>query len=61
LQNSTSNLFKEADMALYAGIDLHSNNSVLVVLDETDREVYRKRLPMISVRFWRPCARAEMG
>jgi len=45
LRNSTSNLFKEADMALYAGIDLHSNNSVLVVLDETDREVYRKRLP----------------
>ena len=32
-------------MALYAGIDLHSNNSVVVVLDETDRVVYRKRLP----------------
>ena len=30
-------------MALYAGIDLHSNNSVIVVLDEHDREVYRKR------------------
>jgi len=24
---------KEADMELYAGIDLHSNNNVLVVLD----------------------------
>ena len=32
-------------MELYAGIDLHSNNSMVVVLDETDRVVYRKRLP----------------
>lgn len=32
-------------MKLYAGIDLHSNNSVLCVLDEQDREVVRKRLP----------------
>lgn len=32
-------------MELYAGIDLHSNNSVLVVLDESDRVVYQKRLP----------------
>lgn len=32
-------------MELYAGIDLHSNNSVMVVLDANDREVYRKRLP----------------
>lgn len=32
-------------MELYAGIDLHSNNSVIVVLDANDREVYRKRLP----------------
>ena len=31
-------------MALYSGIDLHSNNSVLV-LDETDRMIYGKRLP----------------
>ena len=31
-------------MPLYAGIDLHSNNSVLVVLDEQDRMVYKKRL-----------------
>ena len=27
-------------MELYAGIDLHSNNSVLSVLDENDRVVY---------------------
>jgi transposase len=29
----------------YSGIDLHSNNSVVVVSDETDRVVYRRRLP----------------
>lgn len=32
-------------MSLYAAIDLHSNNNVLVVLDECDRQVYRRRLP----------------
>ena len=31
-------------MRLYAGIDLHSNNSVIVVLRDDGREVYRKRL-----------------
>ena len=29
---------------LYAGIDLHSNNNVVVVTDDEDRVVYRKRL-----------------
>jgi transposase len=32
-------------MKLYGGIDLHSNNSVVALLDEGDRVVYRKRLP----------------
>jgi transposase len=32
-------------MKLYGGIDLHSNNSVVALLDEEDRVVYRKRLP----------------
>lgn len=32
-------------MKLYAGIDLHSTNSVLVVLDELDKIGYQKRLP----------------
>jgi len=32
-------------MELYAGIDLHSNNSVVAVLDEQDRTVFAKRLP----------------
>lgn len=36
---------KEIDMELYAGIDLHSNNSVLSVLNENDQVVYAKRLP----------------
>jgi transposase len=36
---------KEIDMELYAGIDLHSNNSVVSVLDQNDRVVYAKRLP----------------
>ena len=31
-------------MRLYAAIDLHSNNSVLVILDEKDHVVYEKRL-----------------
>ena len=35
---------KEADMELYGGIDLHSNNCVVTVLDEQDRTVYAKRL-----------------
>ncbi len=31
-------------MKLYGGIDLHSNNSVVVLQDEADRVVYQKRL-----------------
>ncbi|MCK7581668.1 MAG: hypothetical protein MZV65_42655 [Chromatiales bacterium] len=29
----------------YCGIDLHSNNSVVIVSDEEDRIVFHKRLP----------------
>ena len=32
-------------MKLYGGIDLHSNNHVLVLIDEQDNVVYQKRLP----------------
>ncbi len=32
-------------MKLYGGIDLHSNNSLVCLLDEQDRVVYQKRLP----------------
>src|SRR3972149_1987304 len=31
-------------MKLYGGIHLHSNNSVLVLIDEEDRVIYEKRL-----------------
>jgi transposase len=36
---------EEARMRLYCGIDLHSNNVFVVVLDEHDRVVQRCRLP----------------
>ena len=32
-------------MKLYGGIDLHSDNSVIALLDEEDKVVYRRRLP----------------
>lgn len=32
-------------MALYCGIDLHSNNHVVVVIDECDRRLLERRLP----------------
>ncbi len=32
-------------MPLYGGIDLHANNSVIVLLNEQDEVIYRKRLP----------------
>ena len=36
---------RESTMKLYGGIDLHSNNSVVALLDEDELLVYRKRLP----------------
>lgn len=32
-------------MKLYSGIDLHSNNHVLTIIDETDHKVLERRLP----------------
>ena len=32
-------------MKLYAGIDLHSNNNYLAIIDEHDERIYQKRLP----------------
>jgi len=32
-------------MKMYGGIDLHSNNSVVAIIDEHDTVLYRKRLP----------------
>ncbi|MDM0118142.1 IS110 family transposase [Variovorax sp. J22R133] len=51
-------------MKLYAGIDLHSNNSVLCVLDEHDRVVFSKRLPndlTAIIGALRACAGALVG
>src|ERR1700730_3994140 len=32
-------------MKLCCGIDLHSNNHVITIIDEQDRRVYERRLP----------------
>jgi hypothetical protein len=32
-------------MPLYGGIDLHANNSVVILLNEQDQSIYHKRLP----------------
>src|SRR5262249_23954694 len=32
-------------MGLYCGIDLHSNNHVMTVIDERNRRLYEPRLP----------------
>ena len=32
-------------MPLYGGIDLHANNSVVVLLNDQDQVIYEKRLP----------------
>src|SRR5262245_51781401 len=32
-------------MSLYGGIDLHANNCVIVLINEQDEVIYRKRLP----------------
>ena len=32
-------------MRWYSGIDLHSNNNLVAVIDGADRVVYRRRLP----------------
>ena len=57
-------------MALYCGIDLHSNNSVVSVIDDNDRRILEKKLngekgsglamPHHSQHRWRT-ARNEMG
>jgi transposase len=41
---------------MYSGIDLHSNNSVIAVIDDADHIVAQKRLPneiSKSSAFWR--------
>ncbi len=35
-------------MDKFIGIDLHSNNSVVVVSDEEDRVIFQKRIPAMT-------------
>jgi hypothetical protein len=39
-------------MKLYGGIDLHSNNCVMVLLDEEDRVVYWRRPSDERITVW---------
>lgn len=32
-------------MRLYTGIDLHSSNSYLAIVDETGQQVFKKKMP----------------
>jgi transposase len=41
----TATKTEEPAMKLYGGVDLHSNNSVIVLSDENDKVIYRPRLP----------------
>src|SRR6516165_5202846 len=36
---------EETEMPLYGGIDLHANNSVVVLLNDQDQVIYQQRLP----------------
>ena len=35
-------------MKVYAGIDLHSTNNFLGIIDEADRRLFKKKLPNCS-------------
>jgi len=39
-------------MKLYGGINLHSNNSVIATVGETDQLLYKKRLPNNPGHIW---------
>ena len=45
LSKTHDNPPEEDRMRLYAAIDLHSNNGVLVIIDESDKKIYERRLP----------------
>jgi len=44
MNNLRHNPIEETEMPLYGGIDLHANNSVVVLLDEQDQVIYQRRL-----------------
>src|SRR5216683_4731412 len=45
MQQPTTEPDEETEMSLYGGIDLHSTNSVVVLLNDRDEVIYQKRLP----------------
>jgi transposase len=45
MNNLQHNPIEETEMSLYGGIDLHANNSVVVLLNEQDQVIYHRRLP----------------
>jgi hypothetical protein len=44
VNNLGHNPIEETEMSLYGGIDLHANNSVVVLLNEQDQMIYHQRL-----------------
>jgi hypothetical protein len=40
-------------MPLYGGIDLHANNSVVVLLNEQDQVIYQRRLVQVPIKWLR--------
>src|SRR5262245_55842565 len=44
MNNRQHNPIEELEMPLYSGIDLHANNSVIVLLNEQDQVIYQRRL-----------------
>src|SRR2546422_8505510 len=44
MNNLQHNPIEETEMPLYGGIDLHANNSVIVLLNEQDQVLYQRRL-----------------
>jgi len=54
---------EETEMPLYGGLDLHANNSVVVLLNDQDQVIYQKRSPSATVggRVASPTAVPEPG
>jgi transposase len=44
MNNRQHHAIEETEMPLYGGIDLHANNSVIVLLNEQDQVIYQRRL-----------------
>jgi hypothetical protein len=44
VNNLWHNPIEETEMSLYGGIDLHANNSVVVLLNEQDQVIDQQRL-----------------